>query len=286
MTASISPGSGEKSNDTHGFEHFTVESDGLCWWCRERPANTGEHKYKRTDLTRLMKDDSLVWVGDTGTHELRGSSGIRRDRYGVVKFPKSMCAQCNNVRSQPFDLAYDRFATFLASGRAHRRSAIPLARIFGRSWREDNRALARYYGKHFGCRLHLAKMPIPDSLRSFLDGAGEMPDVHMALISTDTVRRFARNGLALSPDFVMTDPKREQLQGLVMATYVAAVGVRFQWWTPAAQPPGELSQFFDFANPILNHFADEEAMGSARKRPPLPKRALGWPRHAKPPAKL
>lgn len=272
----------DDSGPPHDFDHFTVESDGLCWWCRERPATTGEHKYKRTDLTRLMKDDSLVWVGPGGPREIRGSSGVRRDRYGVVKFPKSMCALCNNVRSQPFDIAYDTFATFLARGGVRNRDGISLCKIYGSDWRDDSRALARYYAKHFGCRLRRANLPVPDSLREFLDGAESMRDIHLALVTTDTVHRYARDGLVLSPDFIMTDSERTQLRGLVMATYVASVGVRFQWWTQPGDAPDNLSQFFDYPKPVINHFASEDAMGGGQVRPPLLKRALNWrPRRAK-----
>lgn len=273
---------GHDPGPSHDFDHLTVEPDGLCWWCRERPATTGEHKYKRTDLTRLMKDGSLIWVGPGGPRELRGSSGVRRDRYGVVKFPKSMCAMCNNVRSQPFDIAYDTFASFLARGAVRRRDGVPLYEIYGSSWRDDSLALARYYGKHFGCRLHRANLPVPDSLRAFLSGADSMRDIHLALVTTETVHRHARDGLVLSPDFIMTDPEREQLRGLVAASYVASVGVRFQWWTPPADAPDGLSQFFDFPNPILNRFASEEAMGAGQLRPPLLKRVFDWrPRRSK-----
>ena len=65
---------------------------GLCWWCEERPATTGEHKFKRTDLARIMGDsDKLLW-GDTGTktREIRGKSGMARDRYHVIKFANSL----------------------------------------------------------------------------------------------------------------------------------------------------------------------------------------------------
>ena len=234
------PGAGHGPDETHGFEHLAVKTNGLCWWCLERPATTGEHKYKRTDLARLMDDDSLVWFGDNSTREIRGRSGVNRDRYGVVKFPKSMCAECNNVRSQPFDRAYDRFATFLAERQGRLLGKVPLSDIYGDTWREDNRSLARYYAKHFGCRLQQLNMPIPNSLRAFLDGSDSMPDVHLALITTDTIHRYAQNGLVLSPDMIRTDAAREQLHGFVMASYFGAVGVRFQSWTPMGGPPDEL----------------------------------------------
>ncbi len=81
------------------LEHLKVAPSGTCWWCEGRPATTGEHKFKRTDLARLMgEDDLLLWGSGTDLREVRGKRGITRDRYGVVKFPKSLCGPCNNHR--------------------------------------------------------------------------------------------------------------------------------------------------------------------------------------------
>lgn len=60
------------------LDHLKVNSDGLCWWCREYPATTGEHKYKQSDLARLMGNDFLIWVGDEGMREWLGPRvGVR-----------------------------------------------------------------------------------------------------------------------------------------------------------------------------------------------------------------
>src|SRR4051794_25755878 len=92
--------------------HLRMDPDGICWWCRKHPATTGEHKFKRTDLTRLMSAEGPLLWGDTDgeTREIRGRNGVKRDRYGVVKFPKSLCEYCNNRRSKPVDEAYDIYA--------------------------------------------------------------------------------------------------------------------------------------------------------------------------------
>lgn len=76
------------------FDHLRLEASGLCWWCQARTATTGEHKFKRSDLARLMGDDHLIWGdGEGNSKEIRGKSGITRDRHGVVKFPKSGSSQ-------------------------------------------------------------------------------------------------------------------------------------------------------------------------------------------------
>lgn len=258
------------SEPTALFERPLVEPGELCWWCRTRPATTGEHKYKQTDLARLMGDGSLIWWGDEGTRQIRGKSGIKRDRHGVVKFPKSLCASCNNARSQPFDRAYDKFSEHLASDWVRIMPGVPFNEIYGDSWRQDALDLARYYGKHFGCRMVRTGLPVPESLRAFLDGAQDMPDAHMALVTTDSVHRRARNGLTMSADYVSTDPRLTRFRGYVMAAYVGSVGVRYQWWTDEHSPDSEGSQFFHFPMPVLNRFTDDEAVMLGTPRRP------GW----------
>lgn len=73
-------------------EHLLATNTGTCWWCQQLPATTGEHKFKRTDLTRMMSDDLVYWRDHQGNlRPIRGKSGAKRDRYGVVKFEKSLC---------------------------------------------------------------------------------------------------------------------------------------------------------------------------------------------------
>lgn len=248
--------------------HLKVVSDGRCWWCRERPATTGEHKYKQTDLARLMEGDSLIWVGEGRMREIRGKSGIKRDRYGVVKFPKSMCDACNNARSQPFDRSYDTFSTYVESTWVRIQPGVPFEAIYGDTWRKDTLDLARYFGKHFGCRMVHTGLPVPDSLRAFLDGGEDLLDAHMALVTTDSVHRVARKGLTLSSDYVWTDHERTQFMGYVMATYVGSVGVRYQWWAEGQRPKGWESQFFHFPTPVINCFKDEKDLMEGRTRRP------------------
>ncbi|WP_132993678.1 hypothetical protein [Gordonia zhaorongruii] len=250
------------------FDHLKVSPRPLCWWCLERPATTGEHKYKRSDLARMMGDDTLVWFGDRGMRELRGQGALKRDRYGVVKFQKSMCAVCNNTRSQPFDRAYDKFSDYLTSTRVRILPGIDFEEIYGASWQTDTLDLARYYAKHFGCRMVRSGMPVPKSLRTFLDGADDMPDAHMALVTTDSVHRVAGKGLTLSADFVTVNPERTKFRSYVLAAYVGAVGVRYQWWAEGQKPDEPGSQFFHFPMPVLNCFKDEKSLFAGVTRKP------------------
>lgn len=267
MTRDREPRRGMHSPEA--FDHLRVSSDGLCWWCRERLATTGEHKFKVTDLGRLMADGSLVWVGDDRVREIRGKSNIKRDRFGIIKFPKSMCSTCNNVRSRPFDQAYSTFSGYLNSTWLRIMPGISFEEIYGDAWQSEALNLARYYAKHFGCRMVRSGLPVPSSLRAFLDGADDMQDAHMALVTTDSVHRNARKGLTLSGDFARADPDSMKFRGCVMAAYVGSIGVRYEWWE-GERPDGWDSQFFQHPMPVINCFRDEKAVVDGITRQP------GW----------
>lgn len=253
---------------SRAFDRLRVSSDGLCWWCRERQATTREHKYKHSDLKRVLGDDNFIGVADGtgGLRIVRGKSGISRDRYGVVKFPKSMCQPCNGSRSQSFDRAYEKYSNYLASHKARATTGVPFERIYGDEWEGKTLDLARYYAKHFGCRMVEDGLPVPGSLRKFMDGATDMPDAQMVLVSTDSVHR-TRSSLAVSGGSVWMAKDQSRFVGFVLAAYIGGVGVRYQWCEQGI-PDKYRSQFFHYPAPVLNRFVDEDAVarGEAGRR--------------------
>jgi hypothetical protein len=177
-----------KSDNTDtGFEYLLQPFNGICWWCRQRPADSREHKYKRSDLARMWEKEGLLWgTGDGETQLIRGIDRNRR-----VKFTKIMCSPCDNARSQPFDLAYAVFSDYVAANheKLWHQSGINFVDIYGGTWQSSQLDMAKYYGKHFRCRLVQAGLPVPDSLRAFLDGASDMPDIQFGLVSNEAIGR-------------------------------------------------------------------------------------------------
>lgn len=261
---------------------FLQKFDGVCWWCRGAPATTGEHKFKRTDLADVMGDDGeLVWGSRDGRRrDLRGPGALKRDRHGVIKFPKSLCDRCNNARSQPFDFAYDTFSNHLQQRSSGLRRRVDLREVYVDDWQSSTLNLARYYGKHFGCRLVRAGIPVPESIRTFLDGGEDLADAHMAIITTDTVREQYGSGLSISDDHVHMDQEITRITGSVMAAYVGSLGVRFEWregWTHEGKPEAWRSQFFHYPTPVIMRFRDGEAVCRAEARPLGPvSSAIRW----------
>jgi hypothetical protein len=243
-----------------GFEHLLVPFDGICWWCKHQPANSREHKYKRSDLKRMWGPGGLLWGNGDG--DIRTIHGI--DRNPTVKFHQTMCSSCNNARSQPFDRAYAIFSDYVAAN--HRRlwhgSGIDFTKIYGNTWRQSQLDMARYYGKHFGCRLAQAGLPVPESLRNFLDGAPDMHDIHLALVSNRSIRRDRPKsaGLTLGPDLAYMNKDRTRIVQVILASYVSYIGVRYYWDELSLWSKGG-SSFFGYPKPILNRFRDDDEVG-------------------------
>lgn len=216
----------------------------------------------------MAEGGPLIWGdGEGSAREIKGRSGVTRDRYGVIKFPKSLCEPCNNKRSKPFDNAYDVYSHHVDRTWLRIMPGVNLRDIFGADWEASTLNLARYYGKHFGCRMVRTGLPVPDSLREFLDGATDMPDAHMGLITTDTVHKLYKGGLSISPDFVEADKPLSRFVRYVLTAYVGSIGVRYEW-SDGGFP--ERSQFFHYPHPLINCFEDEIAVCEGRTRRP------GW----------
>lgn len=119
---------------------------GTCWWCGA-PADSREHKFKRSDLARLSAGEQLYWGGgDRGGKYLQGYK-----RSDVMRFGRILCQVCNNARSQPFDNAYDKYAEYVAKNLDDLwHQGLQFKRIFGHTWRDDVKNLGRYFAKSFG----------------------------------------------------------------------------------------------------------------------------------------
>jgi len=105
-----------------------VTDDGLCWWCKQRPATTAEHKYKPTDLRRMAdltdggRPDprSLYRSGATFSGELKTLA-----RGTAVRWSKSMCKTCNGGRDRHMDAAYEVFSDYVWNHQSNSRPHAP-----------------------------------------------------------------------------------------------------------------------------------------------------------------
>jgi len=137
------------------LEPFVKISRDLCWWCQARPADSREHKFKRTDLVRVHGRGELRGPRTLVVRSGERSTEHRSTKNAALKFSPSMCAYCNNTCSQPFDRAYDEFIEWVVANEAavlaERR--IDLTAVFGSDQRGKAEDVLRYFVKHICCRL-------------------------------------------------------------------------------------------------------------------------------------
>lgn len=81
--------------------------------------------------------------------------------------------QCNSVRSQPFDRAYDAFAQYIIGHESDilDEGVIQWSTIFSSDWQGKRDDVTRYWVKHIGCRLADGGILVSKGIVDFLDGA-------------------------------------------------------------------------------------------------------------------
>lgn len=162
------------------LNEFRILATDLCWWCGD-VATTEEHRIKASTLRRVGKaDDGTSRPSNVFKKASDFEGTLRTLRTGSqVRWRRNMCADCNNSRSQPFDLAYDVFESFLVSQFEVMAdwTYLDWQEVYGDDWQVGARNLARYFGKQLGCMLATYDLPVPDDVRAFLNGADRCPSV-------------------------------------------------------------------------------------------------------------
>ena len=90
--------------------------------------------------------------------------------------------EVQHERSQPFDLAYDRFTAYINEHERHvlASRSVDLRVVYGRDREPGRDGLLRYMAKHVGCLLAENDVEVPKLIRRYLDGGPE-PSSELAL---------------------------------------------------------------------------------------------------------
>ncbi len=245
---------------------YLEDLQGVCWWCGS-VADSLEHRHKRTDLLRLwVGDEGPVWGGDEGrTEAIRGPNS----KSSAVRFGRILCQRCNNDRSQPLDLAYDKFSDALVAGMDDwwPAAGASLEGIYGEVWRSHAMDLARYYVKNFGCLLADQGVRPPKSMQDFLNGAEAMDDVGLYIVKSeshyighrDYLRKLGPNAsLFRPPDTAWFSPSKGRVTGYSGMTLIGYVGVLMQWF----EGSGRHDSFFYHSNPVLNTLSADPVLAN------------------------
>lgn len=155
-------------------EEIRHDFRGVCWWCGIRPADSKEHRYKKSDLTQVFGKGA--WHGDSAV--VRGGTGVPQAESTVqgpnskrLKFEQVLCQQCNNDRSQPFDLAYSGFTAYMDTqgDGVLASSSFRFSDIYGADWKLQRSHFIRYLIKHMGCRFAELGIKLPSRLVRYLN---------------------------------------------------------------------------------------------------------------------
>lgn len=145
----------------------------VCWWCGAL-ADSREHRFKRSQMVRRFAINEYLVLG-SGTPSRLNGPGAK-----PLRFPKVLCRQCNNSRSQPFDRAYDTFTDLVwKAPELFRTNSVDWTTVFPDGM-TGAKLLCRYFVKNFGCRIAETGFSVPPELVDFLNGASLMP--HATLI--------------------------------------------------------------------------------------------------------
>ncbi len=139
-----------------------------CWICN-LPADSAEHKFKKTDLIRLHGKGP--YQGENELFHFKDYlRKIRSPKAEIVKYDKSLCQNCNTTFSQPFDYAYEKFISWVFENeeKVIRRRIINFFHIYGENFAESQRNLYKYFAKSFGCKLIEENILVPLDIKELL----------------------------------------------------------------------------------------------------------------------
>jgi len=121
-----------------------------------RPGDSGEHRFKASDVRAVARQ-----ISQSRPVFLQRDSRATNDRVGSakadrLKFAKSICTNCNNALTQPFDLAWERLSGYLLAGwpTIVKRGSFDLSKAFPDSTRAAALHVHLFFVKLFGCKLH------------------------------------------------------------------------------------------------------------------------------------
>lgn len=146
-----------------------------CWICGS-PASSREHAIKQTDIRRHIgqgpypKGNRVIRIEEDGTKKL-----VQAESSKLLKRSPSLCADCNNTRSQPWDRAYTIFTNWVFSHEAHiRRFRRVNFRVINSKYPGQlAKNTYKYIVKAFGCALADASAEVPEELARFLKGESD-----------------------------------------------------------------------------------------------------------------
>jgi len=182
-----------------------------CWICGD-PADSREHRTKRSDLKLLFGTPSqqrpLFLHTDTTRNRRVGSLDATK-----LKWTVPICSHCNNVRTQVHDMAWSALSTALLFKTPPIKPGMIIRadRIFRTNTSASMLGVHLYFAKLFGCGLAEAGFPMPaDMFAQAILHERHCPHLYLKFACTnDRSEHLMASGsnLHIAHDSVTHDPR-------------------------------------------------------------------------------
>jgi hypothetical protein len=227
----------------------------LCWICNIKPANSGEHKTKRSDLLAVLGKPTQA--EPFYYHDLEQANRLVQGLGAqILKSPIRICAECNNARTQPYDRAWERMSDRLRGRRLKVGSWVRANRIFPYDTRREMKNVHLFFLKLFGCMLCEAKAnghDLPIDIAPFSEAimsGRPHPEVHLQFGRCDgTIGRSNLHVWTSQPHGSVLAAWLYQLDTIAVSVQFVQAG-RFEHrrdlWHPKSQTSSKRMLIADF----------------------------------------
>jgi hypothetical protein len=139
-----------------GAAEPAAAAQAICWICKKHPADSGEHKTKRSDLLAVLGNPSQK--EPFFYHDLhKANRPVGSLDAKILKSPVRICTHCNSTRTQPHDRAWESMSDRLRSRRLAVGRWVRCNRVFKHFTKREMLNVHLYFVKLFGCMIAEAK---------------------------------------------------------------------------------------------------------------------------------
>lgn len=160
--------------------------DKICWICEAKPADSREHMILKSALKEILGKASEKSIQRISYIEGKKNIPLKSHKNKHLTFDKSICEQCNNTLTQPYDAAFLELIRYLKSKKQTviARNKLHLNSVYKKDDRKKKN-LALYIIKILGCLIKESCHPnfitsLPVFARSLRNGEVSLKGVYVS----------------------------------------------------------------------------------------------------------
>jgi hypothetical protein len=215
---------------------YKLMNEHICWICGDTIADSAEHIFKKSDITRAYGYGS--YKGSSAPVHVKNGviTNIQGANSNTLKYKKTICHLCNTTITQPFDRTYDTFIKWLIENESKilKRRFVDFYEVFNDDFETSQRNLYKYFAKSFGCRLIDAGHDIPDDVTELLDKKSFETDLRITFAVNEDILLMSsqdRDGFIGKGDLIGYYSKSElqKINGYIWNEHISWFTI-FYWY--------------------------------------------------------